>query len=309
MRGPDRVADSRLPWFQRLRVTVPGPVPDHIPRPQLIERMAPAEHGIVVLNAPGGFGKTTLLAECCRELQAQGRSVAWLRVERDDDRETVETYLALAIRRTGVDVPDPLDSDAWNATGEHLDEILRAVEHHDAPCVLALDNLERLTDADAINALGLVMRHAPPNLHFAVACRELPTALDIREPVLAGRAELVGVNELRFSKPEINGFFHRSLSRPQLASLTKESAGWPVTLRIFRHARASRTRGQAQAFHDVLGNWLETRLWQGISTVERDFLLDIGLFDSLDPELIDEVLGLQRHATSPRSHARPRGTH
>ena len=278
-----------MAWFQRQRTTVPGPSPDHIPRPRLIERLAPTEHGIVVLNAPGGFGKTALLAECCRELQAQGLFVAWLRVERGDDRKTIETHLALAMRRTGVDVPDPLDP--GNATAEHLGAILHAVEHHDAPCVLALDDLDRLTDADAINALGLLMRRAPPNLHFAVACRELPTSLDISEQVLAGRAKLVGVDELRFSKPEVNGFFHRSLSRAQLASLTKASAGWPIALHIFRNVRSRRARGQAEVFHDVLGNWLETRLWQGKSTVERDFLLDIGLFDRLDPELIDEVLG------------------
>lgn len=286
------MSDSRLAWSERQRITVPGPVPDHIPRPELIERIAPTDHGIVVLNAPGGFGKTALLAECCRELQAECRSVAWLRVDRGDDRETVEAYLALAMRRTGIaDVPDPLDLQAWNATGEHLGAMLHAVEHHDTPCVLAIDDLDRLTDTDAINALGRLMRHAPPNLHFAVACRELPTSLDISEQVLAGRAELVGVDELRFSKPEINGFFHRSLSRTQLASLTEESAGWPVALHIFRHVRSSRARGQAEVFRDVLGNWLETRLWQGKSTAERDFLLDIGLFDRLDPELIDEVLG------------------
>ena len=190
-----------------------------------------------------------------------------------------------------VDAPDLLDPNAWNAIDERLGAILQAVEHHDAPCVLALDDLDRLADADAIDALGLLIRHAPPNLHFAVACRELPTSLDISERVLTGRAKMVDVDELRFSKPEINGFFHRSLSRTQLASLTEESAGWPVALRIFRHVRSSRARGQAEAFRDVLGNWLETRLWQDKSTAERDFLLDIGLFDRLDPELIDEVLG------------------
>ena len=135
-----------------------------------------------------------------------------------------------------------------------------------------------------------MLRRAPPNLHFAVACRELPTALDIAEQVLAGRGEILSADELRFSKAEVAEFFQRRLSRDQLASLTRESAGWPIALRIYRNEKSSATPGQAQACHDVLGNWLESRLWHGIRADDRDFLLDIGLFDRIDPELIDEAL-------------------
>ena len=42
--------------------------------------------------------------------------------------------------------------------------------------------------------------------------------------------------------------------------------------------------------------WIETRLWRGISAADRDFVLDIALFDRLDPELIDEVTGARNSA-------------
>ena len=107
-----RPSSSRLSWFQRQRITVPEAIPDYLARPALVERLTPTEHGIVVLNAPGGFGKTTLLADCCRGLQEQGVCVGWLCVDGDEDRETIGTYLALSMRRAGIDASDPLDPDA-----------------------------------------------------------------------------------------------------------------------------------------------------------------------------------------------------
>ena len=42
--------------------------------------------------------------------------------------------------------------------------------------------------------------------------------------------------------------------------------------------------------------WVETRLWRGLSTEERDFVLDVAPFDRLDAELIDEVTGARNAA-------------
>ena len=42
------------------------------------------ERGVGLVNAPGGFGKTTLLTEWRRELLAQGSDVGWLLLDRRD---------------------------------------------------------------------------------------------------------------------------------------------------------------------------------------------------------------------------------
>ena len=52
-------------------------------------------------------------------------------------------------------------------------------------------------------------------------------------------------------------------------------------------------RRQIRAFVGPLRQPLEPprALWRGIPDAERDFVLDVALFDRLDPELIDEVTG------------------
>ena len=41
----------------------------------------------------------------------------------------------------------------------------------------------------------------------------------------------------------------------------------------------------------MVGGWIETQLWRGLSPEDRDFVLDIALLDRLDPDLISEVTG------------------
>ena len=67
--------------------------------------------------------------------------------------------------------------------------------------------------------------------------------------------------DLRCSTPEIARFFDLTLSRRRLAAVAAESAGW-----------------------------IESRLWSHLPAGDREFLLDVGLFDWVDGELLDEAL-------------------
>ena len=42
---------------------------------------------------------------------------------------------------------------------------------------------------------------------------------------------------------------------------------------------------------DVVDNWVESRLWYSFTEPERELLLDVGLFDWMDAELVEEALG------------------
>ena len=111
---------------------------------------------LTVLHAPGGFGKTALLGRCCRALRDAGMAVAWLSLDEEDGPGSVATYLALAFERAGVEsieagvygtggaaAQEP-DTEAGSRADFRINLLIRALEHHGAPCVLALDEVERL---------------------------------------------------------------------------------------------------------------------------------------------------------------------
>ena len=310
-------------WLLAHKVELPDPVLGYLERPTLESRCRPTRRRLTVLHAPGGFGKTALLARCCHELRGQGVHVAWLAVDEDDGPLSVASYLWLAFEQAGVSVLDPEQDEpesavahpaADSAADYRINLLLRAVRRHARPCVLAVDELDRLRSPEAVVVLNTVLQRAPPNLHFAMAFRQRPHGLDVAMFSLEGRAETLTAEDLRFSGAQIARFFDprhatphadaaqparaRRLSRAQLASVTADSAGWPIALRLYRNALYADSPPQDFGSSDTVAAWIESRLWRGLSGEDRDFVLDIALFDWIEPQLVDEATG--------RSHSRLR---
>lgn len=279
-------AEPRLSWLLRRKVTVPDRAAGFMDRAKLVARAMPTRNRLTVLMAPGGFGKTTLLAECCRRLSERGIVTAWISVDSGDDADVLDSYIAFAFQYAGLRIEGA--SEREGASGSRAGLVARALESSGEPFVLALDDLHELKNSGSVALLDFLLKRAPPNLHLAAACRRLPAGLDIAGPVLDGHALVLGADELRFSKSEINEFFDRRLTRRELGSLAEESAGWPMALRIRRNnAGAARGAGEARS---IVEGWIESRLWEGIDASDRELLLDVGLFEWMDAALLDEVL-------------------
>ena len=151
--------------------------------------------------------------------------------------------------------------------------------------------MERLRSPEAVELINALLVRAPPQLHVGMAFREPPRGLEIAMFALEGWGTTLTVEDLRFSKSDISRFFGGSLSRRNLAAAVADSAGWPLALHSFRASAAGRGPPKAAGRDVTVAQWIETRLWRGLSAEDRDFVLDIALFDRLEPDLIDEVTG------------------
>ena len=311
VRGDPARAEETTPQdasiLLRHKLGLPDPVEGYVERSELEQRCALLDRRLTVLHAPGGFGKTALLARCCRALRERGIAVAWLSLDEEDGPGSVAAYLALAFEQAGlatfgpdgersegadvrtpdVQAPDP---QADSQAAYRIELLIRAIARHGAPCVLSLDEVERLRSREAVAALNVLLHRAPPNLHIGLALREQPPGLELATFALEGREATVTAGELRFSKLEVARFFEETLSRRELASVVEDSAGWPLALRIHRNARRRGEPGAGGADRTV-ADWIETRLWRGIPAKDREFVLDMALFDPVEPALIDEVTG------------------
>ena len=285
------------PWLLTTRVTEPAPVVGYLSRPALLGRIDPLDQRrLVVLKAPGGFGKTMLLADLVRRQRERGWLVAWLTLVADDTPAILGAYLAWAFRRAGLDLTtlDDAEVAAPRRAGRHTALLTRAIEVHAARCLLVLDDADRLADRDAVETVNALLRYSPRNLHVAVAYRRNP-GLDVDGDVLAERGVGLGVSELRFSTPEVARFVGADLAPGDLEALVARTEGWPVALQLWRNLRGDAAR--PAPVHDFRGdkgvtaNFLGARLLGTLPQADRDFLLDLALFDWIEPALVDEVLG------------------
>ena len=286
-----------LPWLLGQKIAVPDRVAGCLERAELVELAMPTRRRLTVLQAPGGFGKTTLLAECCRRLRNDGVRTAWVTVDDQDEPDVLDTYIAYACQCAAAGAVAGLEGLAMSDLGQlggvaeaRTEIALREIADLDGPFVLVFDELERLGNPDSAKLLEFVLKRGPPNLHLAFACRQLPAGVNVASAVLEGRAAILSADELRFSRSEVAEFFDGKLTRAGLAALMSESAGWPFALRISRNEMAGGGRGDARATQELVENWVESRLFAGLGAEDREFLLDIGLFEWMDAALLDDVL-------------------
>ena len=280
-----------MPWLLRQKVSIPHRAPGHVPRTELVARALPTERRLTLLKASGGFGKTTLMAECCRRLREQGVAAAWVSLDERDEPAILDAYVAFACVEAGLDLrPASVADEAPVAPGSRIGAVVHAIEAFHGPFVIAFDELERLSHPGSLSLVAFLLQRGPPNLHLAVACREIPDGFNAAGAVLEGQAETLDAEDLRFSLAEVAAFFELSLSRHALSEEMSRSAGWPFALRVSRNSAARTTKRGGDIVSDLARNWIDSRLFAGLEGDDRDLVLDLGLFGWVDADLLDEVL-------------------
>ena len=284
---------SRLPtWLMQAKVTAPELPRNYVPREPLRQRLDGCmQRRLTVLRAPAGFAKTTVLTDIARDTQEQGRIVAWVSLDDDDTPEVFGSYLACAFERAGLDLGIPTAQDAWSGApaAHQVGMLARAIEQHAAPCLLVLDEIDQ-TPPRTVHLIDTLLKRAPRNLHVVLTCRSNP-GLDVASHLLAGEAVLVGAEALRFSTAEIARFFGGELSRRELAEVEERTAGWPVALMVHRNMRSGAAAGLGADAATFTENYIGVRLLRGLSPEDRGCLLDLAVFDWIEADLVDDVLG------------------
>ncbi len=275
----------------RNKLELPAPRQDYFCRPALVRRLTRGltQRRLTVLRAPAGFGKTVLLADVARRRREQGVGVAWVTVGANDSVGDLGAYLVGALSAAGVDLPSGHAGPVGQSASRTAALLTHAMQEHAAPFLLAFDEVERLP-RETVPLVDLLLRAHPPNLHIALAMRANP-GFDLSGAILDGAAEVIQARDLRFSMPEVAQFFGGELSRGDLATVMERTDGWPVALQICRTMRSTEPGLIITGDELVTTNFLGVRLLGDLTEREIAPLLELSVFDDLDPELVDGVLG------------------
>ena len=216
--------------------------------------------------------------------------VAWISLDADDTPKLFGGYLAAALQRAGLEAAALHSQDAWSSlsTVEQMGLAFSAIELHAAPCLLVLDEIDRLPER-TVQLIDLLTKRAPGNLHIAMAYRADP-GFDIAPHVMNGDAIVVGAEECRFTRADIARFFQGELSRRQLAGVEERTAGWPIALLACRATREFEGAEPDPVMAAVIENYFNVRLLHDLSAEDRAALMDVAVFDGCDAAVIDEVL-------------------
>ena len=274
-------------------------------RARLLERLsAGRSRRVTLLEAPAGFGKTTLLAQWREQLLAAGVRVAWLTLDADDSVERLAAYLAFALQGAGVEMSATgllKDGHLGAPAGTPaIHAVLHAASRARQEICLILDDVERLTDADVRGQLDTLIRYAPENLHVALASRANP-CLSLSHLALMGQISAIDAGSLRFTLAEMNACLEGSVAANDLGAVRAQTEGWPVALQIVRALAAQgplEKRGlrRAHSAQGVAATYFTEQLVRGLTETQLQFLCDISLLDAVSVEQADYVRDAQDSA-------------
>jgi len=264
------------------------------------------ERAAILLAAPAGFGKTTVLLQWRRQWMEQGALVAWLSTDRQDEPMRFTLGLLHAVGNvSGKAVFGALAIQCENSIDQEvatLTALLGEIALLGTDTVLMIDDAERLPEATVLTALQYLLLNAPANLHVVMGSRVL-LPLPIAELVAKGNLAVLKTEDLRFRLEESIDILDRRLGQRlsvhQSARLHDTVQGWPIGLQfaISRIEYADDAVLAADTFsarHGDLQSYFVDALFSGLSASDADFLIRIAILDYPHADLCEAVTGHPR---------------
>ena len=257
------------------------------------------DHRLILISAPAGYGKTTLLTHWAHTSSLR---VAWLSLgEEDNDPERFFRYLLAAWETVHPGIRESPLGLLLGVLEPDRDAVLSAFINvaNDLPdhTVIVLDDVHLIENASIHEALTFLLDHLPPTLHFVLAGRAeppLPLArYRARNELLEMRSE-----DLQFLAEETTALLSllmkRELAEDAIISLHGQLEGWvaglqlaSLTLRYQDEAAPVVISGR----HRFIADYLSEDVLNHLPEETRRFLLQTSILDRLCGSLADAVIG------------------
>ena len=302
------------------KLTIPPAPAFSIPRPRLLEalnRGLQLGHRLLLISAPPGYGKTTLLSNWIRAMDSPLPGgdgplarVGWLALdEGDNDPARFWCYFAAAL---SPQIPNLLETIQTLIQNDPLHQLpvdlliavlVNAILQVNTPLVLILDDYQVIQNERIHTALAQMLARMPQHLQLAITSRSEPP-LELTRLRARGQLTEIQMDALGFSEPESAVFLNQSmrlgLLPEEIAQLNQRTEGWAAGLQLAALTLQSISRDKAADFissfgggHRHIADYLTDEVLQRQPEPIQIFLLKTSLLEKLTAPVCQAVTGTQ----------------
>jgi LuxR family maltose regulon positive regulatory protein len=280
-----------------------------VKRRRLIVRLKEGlKYNLILISAPAGFGKTTLLSEWARQSQPSIHT-AWVSLdEADNDPVRFWDYFIASLQTlqpdAGVKSLALLHStQAFSGRIPPIESVLTLLINDLAATpgnvIIVLDDYQLIDSQQIHGGITYLLEHMPLQIHLVIATRADPPLTLAR---FRGRGAMfeMGADDLRFSLGETASLL-KEMNAPELSSenikaLNDRAEGWVVGLKMAALSMSGQKDipGFIAAFtgsQRYVMDYLMEEVLQKLTLEIRDFLLKTSVLERLSGHLCDAVTG------------------
>lgn len=274
---------------------------DVIDRPRILDRLEQSDTRLVVIAAPAGFGKSTLLAQWeARE----SRRFAFVTLEpSENDPLELWNCIVYSLRQIEPSFGDDVEAMLRSVGDIALDSLVRRVaidlEALSQPVVVVLDDYHVIKNPACHASVEALIAHPVSKLRTVVSSRSDP-AIPLGRLRAAGELLEIRGSELAFTADEtrelLNDVAGLNLVGDELPLLHDRTEGWPAGLQLA--SLGLRTTAERKSFllsfggsYRHVADYLTEVVLDAVDDDVRQFLLETSVLNGFSSSLCDAVTG------------------
>ena len=256
---------------------------------------------LILISAPAGFGKTTLLAELATDKK---KPVAWISLgDGDNDPNRFWNYVLAACQSVHPKVGEAalaLLQTPQSLADETIPTLLiNDLVNLDKNLILVLDDYHVIQNQSIHLALSFLIDHLPGNFHLI-----LSTRVDVPLPLARLRARdhltEIRATDLRFTRAEAASFFSETmglvLTEEDVDAIETRTEGWIASLQLAaismrEHANIASFIKAFAGSNIFVADYLMEEVLKNQPEEVKAFLLQTSILARLHPSLCDSVRG------------------
>lgn len=288
---------------------IPPPYNDKsVRRERLLSRLTSrSARKLVLVSAPAGYGKTTLVSQWLMEGQS---NFCWLSLDKNDNQPLRFWQYVLGSINTCLPGFGEEASRYLSGDSVHIDAALTAmINELSSTCkqeeslFLALDDFHNIDNKECLNQFAYFIDFLPPGVEVIATTRFEP-ALPISRWSVKNWVDQIHASDLIFSLDESKSFLTQymdlALSDQQISSIFEKTEGWIAAIQLAALSAQSKPKNEltylsAQKLLSDdrhLSEYVLSEILSQQSDEVADFLIQTSFLLRLNAELCDKVLAI-----------------